>query len=177
MEILFQGLLSSIEKLTSDHECQPFTCRKRPLETWLKRHALKNQRVDSSQTYVIHRGGIVVGYYSLTYSEVQHENCPSDIAEGMPKKYAIPVVLLARLAVDDREQGRGLGKALLKDALVRCLAAADIAGARAILVHAIDDEAISFYKYFEFEETPLDPRILMLSMADIRASEESAVQP
>ena len=92
----------------------------------------------------------------------------------MPKNYAIPVVLLARLAVDDREQGRGLGKALLKNALGRCLEAADIAGARAILVHAIDEEAISFYKRFEFEETPVGPSTLMLSMADIRASEESA---
>jgi predicted N-acetyltransferase YhbS len=162
--------LSEVEKLAAGHDLTQFQCKKRSLEAWLRRHALKNQILDSSQTYVVHRGGRVVGYYALTYGEVQLADCPPAISEGMPPRFAVPVVLLARLAVDDREAGRGLGGELLKDALTRTVNAADIAGAKAVLVDAIDDEARSFYKHFGFEETPVEPLKLMKRIVDIRAS-------
>jgi len=165
--------LSSIEKLTAKHDVGRFVCNKHSLEQWLRRHALKNQSVDSSQTYVVHRAGQVAGYYALAYSEVKREDSPPNVSNGMPERYAIPVVLLARLAVDDREAGRGLGKALLKDALARAAQAANIAGARAVLVHAIDEDACSFYKHFGFQETPVELH-LMLLMSGIREAIGSA---
>ncbi len=158
--------LSSVEKLTTEHDRAEFRCKKKSLQSWLQRHALNNQLMGSSVTYVVHRGGRVVGYYSLTYGEVKHEECPPSVSNGMPK-YPVPVMVLAKLAVDDAEAGRGLGAALLKDALLRTLQAAAIAGLRAVLVHAIDEEARSFYKHFDFEDTPVGPLQLMYLVANI----------
>jgi GNAT superfamily N-acetyltransferase len=121
---------------------------------------------------VLHRAGRVVGYYSLSAGSVRKEESPARIVKGLAK-HPIGVILLARLAVDRSEQGAGLGKTLLVDALSRALAAADAIGARAILVHAIDDEAAAFYKKFGFEPSPLDPKQLMLLMKDLRATLKS----
>ncbi|MBZ5612230.1 MAG: GNAT family N-acetyltransferase [Acidobacteriia bacterium] len=161
--------LSSIEKLTPQHDVTQFRCKKRTMQKWLQRYALKNQP-GSSQTYVVHREGRVVGYYSLTYGEVQHEQCPPRVSEGMPEHYAVPVIVLARLAVDDREARQGLGKALLKHALTRAAEAAQIAGLKAVLVHALDEDARGFYKHFGFEDTPVGPLQLMLLVSDIQAN-------
>ena len=117
----------------------------------------------------MHRAGRVVGYYSLSASSVRKEESPARIAKGLAK-HPIGVILLARLAVDRNEQGAGLGKTLVVDALSRALTAADAIGARAILVHSIDDEATAFYKKFGFEPSPLDPKQLMLLMKDLRAT-------
>jgi len=114
----------------------------------------------------------VVGYYSLTTGSVLRNVSPARIAKGLAA-HPIGVILLARLAVDRSEQGTGLGKALLVDALTRAAAASDEIGARAILVHAIDDEAIAFYKKFGFEPSPLDSKQLMLLMKDLRATLKS----
>jgi GNAT superfamily N-acetyltransferase len=161
------ALLSPVEKLTAEHNATEFRCRKKSLQRWLQRHALNNQRFGSSVTYVVHRSGRVVGYYALAYGEVQRENCSTEASDGVPEQFAIPVMVLARLAVDDSEAGRGLGAALLKDALTRTLQAADIAGLRAILVHALDDEARGFYKHFGFEDTPVGPLQLMYSISNL----------
>jgi len=161
--------LSGVQNLTADHDTRSFRCRKHALESWLRRHALANQAVRSSQTYVVLRGNRVVGYYALTYGEVRREDWPAKVSEGMPERYAIPVLLLARLAVDDREAGKGLGKALLKDALLRAVAAADIGGLRAVLVHAIDEEARSFYRRFGFEDSLAEPLHLMILIDEIHA--------
>ena len=120
----------------------------------------------------MHRAGRVVGYYSLSAGSVRKEESPARVAKGLAK-HPIGVILLARLAVDRNEHGVGLGKALLVDALTRALAAAEAIGARAILVHAIDDEAAAFYKKFGFEPSPLDPKQLMLLMKDLRATLKS----
>jgi len=120
----------------------------------------------------LHRAGRVVGYYSLSAGSVRKEESPARVAKGLAK-HPIGVILLARLAVDRNEHGVGLGKALLVDALTRALAAAEAIGARAILVHAIDDEAAAFYKKFGFEPSPLDPKQLMLLMKDLRATLKS----
>ncbi len=164
--------LSVIEKLTKDHDLSSFDCGQPSLDDWLRRFALTNQQSDSARTYVFHRAGRVVGYYSLSAGAVRKEESPERIAKGLAK-HPMGVILLARLAVDRNEQGRGLGKAMLVDALSRAMAAADAIGARAILVHAIDNEAVAFYRKFGFEPSPLDPRQLMLLMKDLRATLKS----
>jgi GNAT superfamily N-acetyltransferase len=164
--------LSRAEKLTREHDVSSFDCGKPPLDDWLRRFALTNQHSDSARTYVVHRGGRVVGYYSLSAGAVRREESPARIAKGLAR-HPIGVILLARLAVDQQEQGTGLGKALLMDALSRAMSAADAVGARAILVDAIDGEAAQFYRRFGFEPSPLDPRQLLLLMKDLRATLKS----
>lgn len=163
-----EGPLSPIEKLAKTHDLSAFDCGKDSLNTWLKRFALVNQQSDSAQTYVVHRKNVVVGYYSLTAGSVRPEDAPGRISKGLAK-HPIGVILLARLAVDRQEHGKGLGKALLKDALLRIMSAADTIGARAVLVHAIDDDARRFYESFGFERSPVDEFELMLLMKDLRA--------
>jgi GNAT superfamily N-acetyltransferase len=137
----------------------------------LKRFALTTQNNESARTYVVHRGGWVVGYYSISAGSVSVEEAPSRVAKGLAR-HPIPIILLARLAVDRNEKGTGLGKALLKDALLRIAHAADIVGARAVLVHAIDEQARKFYQHFGFEPSPLHELQLMLLMKDLRKSIE-----
>lgn len=139
------------------------------LNEWLRRYALVNQQNDSARTYVVHRANRVVGYYSLAPGSIRKQEASVRIAKGLAS-HPIGIILLARLAVDQPERNTGLGKALLKDALTRAVHAADTIGARAVLVHAIDNDARSFYRHFGFEESPLDPVHLMLLMKDIRAS-------
>ncbi|RJP29990.1 MAG: N-acetyltransferase [Candidatus Omnitrophota bacterium] len=156
-----------IEKLTAEHEVDSFDCGKEELNRFLKRFALMNQRSESSQTYIACLAGRVVAYCSLTVGSVLHADAPERIKKGLPR-YPIPVMILARLAVDDRYQGKGLGKALLKNALLRKAQAADIAGIRALLVHAKDEEAFAFYRYFNFDPGPTDPYRLFLVMKEIK---------
>lgn len=160
--------LSPIEKLSKAHDLSSFDCGKERLNAWLKRYALVNQQSDSAQTYVLHRNGTVVGYYVLTAGSVRPEEAPRRVAKGLTR-HPIGVILLARLATDRREQSMGLGKALLKDALLRITSAADAIGARAVLVHAIDEDARKFYEHFGFERSPVDEFELMLLMKDLRA--------
>jgi predicted N-acetyltransferase YhbS len=154
---------------SGNHRLKTFKSGAHSLNLFLQRHALKNQEADSSQTYVVHRNGSVVGYYSLTVSSVERRDCPPGITAEMPP-YPIPVILLARLAVDRMEQGRGLGGALLKDAFYRTVSAAEIVGARAVLVHAIDTHAKAFYEHFNSEEFPAGTLHLMISLKDVRAA-------
>ena len=160
---------SGVERLTGEHVVTSFDCGKAALNDWLKRFALVNQQSDAARTYVIHRGGRVVGYYSLAAGSVRKDESPARIAKGLAN-HPVGVILLARLAVDRREQGAGVGKGLLADAVSRALQAAEVIGARAILVHALDDDAGAFYSKFGFERSPLDPRQLMLLMKDVRAT-------
>jgi GNAT superfamily N-acetyltransferase len=164
--------LSVIEKLTKDHDPSSFDCGKSSLNDWLRRFALTNQQNDSARTYVLHRAGKVVGYYSLSAGSVRSEESPARIAKGLAK-HPIGVILLARLAVDHTEHGAGLGRTMLVDALSRAMTAADAIGARAMLVHAIDEDAVAFYRKFGFEPSPLDPKQLMLLMKDLRATLQS----
>jgi GNAT superfamily N-acetyltransferase len=157
-----------VEKLSKSHELSAFDCGKESLNVWLKRWALANQRADASQTYVLHRDGVVIGYYALTAGSVRPDEAPSRISKGLAKN-PIGVILLARLAVDKREHGKGFGSALLKNALVRVMSAAETIGARALLVHALDEEARGFYERFDFERSPVHEYHLMLLMKDMRA--------
>lgn len=166
------GHLPAIERLNRDHDSSNFDCGKPSLNDWLTRFAFANQQNDSARTYVAVREDKVVGYCSLTAGSVLRDESPIRVAKGLAA-HPIGVILLARLAVHRGEQGTGLGKALLVDALTRSVAAAGEIGARAILVHAIDDDAIKFYTKFGFEPSPLDPKQLMLLMKDLRATLKS----
>lgn len=162
--------LSTVEPLSQTHDVSRFDCgTHESLNQWLKRFALTNQKNESARTYVVHRGGRVVGYYSVSAGSVSVEEVPGRIAKGLAH-HPIPVILLARLAVDKSEQGTGLGKALLKNALIRIAGAADIVGARAVLVHAIDEAARKFYEHFGFEPSPIHELQLMLLMKDLRVN-------
>jgi len=156
-----------IEKLSAEHDVKSFDCGKPALNKFLTDYALQNQRSDSSTTYVAILDGIVIGYYSITVGSVAHKDAPSRIVKGLPK-YPIPVALLARLAVDKNQQGKGIGKGLLKDCLKRINEAADILGIRALLVHAKDDEAREWYEQFDFESSATDELHLFLMLKDIR---------
>jgi len=167
------GRYGSVEKLDATHELDGFDCGQEPLNRFLIRFALANQKADSAQTYCVCRSGErrVIGYYSLTVGAVDRGEAPSRTVKGLAR-HPVPVMLLARLAVDASEQGRGLGKALLKDALLRTAQAADIVGIRAFLVHAKDEAARGFYERFDFEPSPVDPFQLFLLMKDVRAALE-----
>jgi GNAT superfamily N-acetyltransferase len=160
--------LSAVELLSAAHRTEGFDCGKPELTEYLQRHALMNQGAGGARTYVVHRDQVVVGYYSLAAGSVEPENAPRRVKAGLGQ-YQIPVILLARLAIDLSEQGKGLGAALLRDALLRIAGAAGQIGVRAVLVHAIDEEAKAFYRRFDFEESPTDPLHLMLLMKDLRA--------
>ena len=164
--------LSAIEKLAKHHDLSSFDCGKPSLNDWLGRFALTNQQNDSARTYILLRAGKVVGYYSLSAGSVRKEESPTRIAKGLARR-PIGVILLARLAVDHTEHGMGLGKILLMDALSRALAASDAIGARGVLVHALDEDAVAFYKKFGFEPSPLEPKQLMLLMKDLRTTLQS----
>jgi GNAT superfamily N-acetyltransferase len=161
--------LDSPVLLTKDHDRNTFDCGVPALNDYLKKYALQNQKKHAARNYLATRGNRIVGYYSLAYGSVSPEKAPQSVKSGLPR-HPIPVILLARLAVDSTEQARGLGAALLKDALLRTIQAAEIAGLRAMLVHAKDDSAKRFYEKFGFEPSPIDSYHLLLKLSDILAS-------
>ena len=162
-----QTPLKSPVLLDKSHVVMDFDCGSAPLNKYLVRFAYENNRNRSSRTYVAARDKKVVGFYTLTPGSVSREDAPSRVTKGLAN-HPIPVIILARLAVDTSEKGTGLGKGLLKDALARIVEAADIIGGRAVLVHGKDDAAKSFYQKFGFEQSPLDPFHLFLLLKDIK---------
>ena len=154
-------------KLRRDHYTEEFDCGRDELNRYLTRYAWPNQRPGASQTYVGLVDDVIVGYHTLAMGQVTYEKAPGRIIKGLAK-HPVPIMLLARLAVDRRWQGHGVGKALLKDAMLRTLQAADIAGIRCIAVHAKDDQAIAFYQKFDFIPSPTDPLHLFLLLKDVR---------
>lgn len=161
--------LNSPTPFTAAHDPSTFDCGVPALNDYLKKFALQNQRSQSARTYVATRGSAVVGYFTLAAGSVRRDETPARVAKGLAA-HPVPVILLARLAVDVAEKGKGVGAGLLKDALLRAVQAADIVGCRAVLVHAKDDAAKAFYQRFGFEPSPADPFGLFLLMKDIRAS-------
>ena len=160
--------LSKVEALSRSHDLSQFDCGAHlSLNDWLRRFAWPNQQSETSRTYVVHRSGRVVGYYAIATGSVLREAAPAWVVKGLAN-HPVPVLLLTRLAVDRSEQGKGLGRALLKDALRRMARAAEIVGARAVLVHAIDSAAARFYQRFDFEPSPVNDLHLMLLMKDLR---------
>lgn len=157
-----------IEKLRRDHHVDPFDCGQEALNRFLIRYAFQNQQAEASQTYVALIGAEVVGFYTLVVAQLDYDGAPQRLAKGLAR-HPIPLMLLARLAVATSWQGHGLGAGLLKDAMVRTLQAADIAGIRAIAVHAKDDAARAFYERFGFVQAPTDPYHLFVLLKDVRA--------
>lgn len=144
-----------------------FDCGQPELDRYLQRYAWSNQKANSAQTYVACAESEIVGYYSLSVAGVEYAGTPARVAKGLAR-HPVPVMLLARLAVDRRYQGRGLGSALLRDALLRTLQAADIAGIRALLVHAKNEAARQWYLSFDFEPGPINPMHLFLLLKDMQ---------
>jgi GNAT superfamily N-acetyltransferase len=158
-----------IEKLQSGHPLEGFDCGREALNRFVIRYALQNQQAGASQTYVALADAEVAGYYTLVVGQVEYDGAPERLKKGLAR-HPVPVMLLARLAIAKHWQGKGLGAGLLKDAMLRTLRAADIAGIRAFAVHAKDDEAKAFYERFDFVASPSDPYHLFRLLKDIRAA-------
>jgi GNAT superfamily N-acetyltransferase len=156
------------EPLTDRHHCTEFMCGREMLDTWLKQRALRNQVNGASRTFVVCDAQRVVAFYALASSAVASELATGRLRRNMPDP--IPVVVLARLAVDRSHQGLGLGRALMQDAGRRVLGAADAIGIRGLLVHALDESAKAFYHRLGFDPSPLHPMTLMITLGDLRAS-------
>ena len=158
--------LRSPESITEGHDLSTFDSGEPSLNDWLRRRALRNERSGGSRTYVVctGRGDRVVGYYCLVAGAVAHAGAPGRVRRNMPDP--IPVVVIGRLAVDGAFQGRGLGRAMLRDAILRTIQAATIAGIRAILVHAVSEDARQFYERCGFHASPIDRMTLMVTVAE-----------
>jgi GNAT superfamily N-acetyltransferase len=157
-----------IEKLRRDHAVDEFDCGQEALNRFLVRYAFQNQQAEASQTYVATVEDRIVGFYALVVAQVEYDDAHQRLRKGLAK-HPVPLMLLARLAVATNWQGKGLGSGLLKDAMLRTLQAADIAGIRALAVHAKDDDARTFYERFGFVAAPTDPYHLFVLLKDIRA--------
>lgn len=156
------------EKLNSLHQIETFDSGNSQLDEWLKRRALKNESEGASRTYVLCDRQAVIAYYGLVNGAVAHTSATGKVRRNMPDP--IPVMVIGRLAVDRNWQGRGIGRALLRDAILRTLQAAEIAGIRAILVHAISEDAKLFYQKCGFTVSPIDPMTLMVKVSHAIAS-------
>jgi GNAT superfamily N-acetyltransferase len=152
------------EKLRADHDVSLFDCGEVALDDWLRRRALQNEESGASRTYVVCAGKRVVGYYALAVGSVAHGEAPGRVRRNMPDP--VPVMILGRLAVDWNYHGQNIGAGQLRDAVLRTLQAADIAGIRALLVHAISEPAKRFYEKWGFVVSPVDPMTLMITLAE-----------
>lgn len=157
-----------VRKFSATDSVDAFDCGQPALNQFLQRYALVNQKANSAQTYVCCSNGEVAGFYSLAVGSVDPESAPLRVMKGLAR-HPVPVMILARLAVDQAHQRKGLGQALLKDALLRTAHAADIAGIRALLVHAKDEAARQWYGRWEFEPSPTEPFHLFLMLKDLKA--------
>ena len=160
--------LSAPDLLTDYHEIEAFASGLESLDTWLKRRAMKNQATGASRTFVACDGRRVVAYYALASSAVAVVEASGRFRRNMPDP--IPVVVLGRLAVDQSFQGKGVGRALVRDAGYRVIQAADAIGIRGLIVQATSAEANAVYEHIGFDASPLDPMTLMITLADLNAS-------
>lgn len=153
--------------LTGDHALEGFDCGKPALDEWLRNRVLANQASGASRTWVVveEESSDVVAYYASSTGSVLRSSSPTRVRRNQPEQ--IPAVLLARMAVDQRHRGKGLGAALLKHFMLKALEVAQSVGVRVLLVHAKDDEAKNFYGHFGFVESPFDPLTLMMLLGDI----------
>ena len=155
---------SAPEKLTVSHDVSQFECGEPALDSWLKKRALQNEETGASRTYVLRAGQEIAGYYALANGALAHAEAAGRVRRNMPDP--APVIILGRLAIASKFQGRGIGAVLLRDAVLRIVQAAEIAGIRAILVHAISDQAKRFYEKYGFIPSPVDPMTLMITVAE-----------
>lgn len=156
-------MISAPQPLSDEHELADFDSGEASLDDWLKRRAIKNQTSGSSRTYVVCEGRAVIGYYCLAAGAIGHAEAPSAMRRNRPDP--IPVLVLGRLAIHKNHQQGGIGTALLRDAILRAIQAADIAGVTALLVHAISEQAKRFYRSRGFIESPIKPMTMCLMLA------------
>jgi ribosomal protein S18 acetylase RimI-like enzyme len=155
------------------HRSEDFRCGVQSLDDWLRKHALQSHRSGGSRVFVTtETDPDVAGYYALAAGAVMPRNATARLVRGLAANQPVPVVLLARLAVDVRHQGQHLGRSLLLDAMTRVLQAGELIGIRALLVHAVDERAREWYAQFGFERSPTHPLHLILLIKDLRASVE-----
>ncbi len=159
--------LFRVEKLARHHVLDGFDCGEEALNRFLLRFAFPNQQANASQTYLGLAGDEVAGFYTLVVGEVAQDDAPERVKKGLAR-HPVPIMLLARMGVGQRFQGQGVGKGLLKDAIMRTLAAADIAGIRAFAVHAKNEKARTFYERFDFIPSPTDPLHMFVLIKDLR---------
>ncbi len=156
-------MLSQPTPLQALHRLEGFTCGEPDLDDWLKRRALVNHLSGASRCFVVADAARnVLGYYTLAAGAVAHDQATGAVRRNMPDP--IPVMVLARLAVDQRAQGQKLGAALLQDAVHRAVAVSENAGVRALLVHALHDRAKAFYEYYGFKASAMHPLTLLLRL-------------
>lgn len=156
-----------IEKLRRGHAVEGFDCGQEALNRFLVRFALPSQQANAARTYVGLADDRVIGFYTLVVGEIGFDDAPERLTEGLAR-HAVPLMLLARLGVSVDWQGRGVGAGLLKDAMLRTVNAADIAGIRAFAVHAKDERAQAFYRHFDFVASPTDPLHMFVLVKDLR---------
>jgi GNAT superfamily N-acetyltransferase len=162
--------LGTVEALEPDHEVDRFECGREQLDRWLRAYAGQGQRHDTARTFVVcHRGAReVVGYHTLLASQVEQSEATGEVRRGTSEHFPVPVCLIARLAVSRAEQGAGLGRSLLLDALRRADRASRSIGMRAVLVHALDEEAAAFCTHFGFRPASAEPLTLMVPLEAVR---------
>lgn len=163
-----------LERLDAHHDVSTFSSGNEVLDGWLRRHALATQRMDSTRTFVATQDGRIAGYFSLTMGSVLRVEAPARLVRGMPA-YPVGMVLPARLAVEQSQQGKGLGARLLAEALRKAVAAGEVAAARLIVVDAADEDAAVFYERYGFVRAPENPHRLYRRMKDVRASLDSSI--
>jgi GNAT superfamily N-acetyltransferase len=160
--------LSRPVPIDKSHNASSFDCGVEALNEYLRRYAFLNHQNRSARTYVVTSEALLVGYYTLANGSVSKTELPTRVAQGLGN-YPVPITLLARLAVDISEKGKGLGRALLKDAVLRAFQASELVGSRAIATHAKNEAAKAFYQRFDFAPSPLNDLHLYLLMKDVRA--------
>lgn len=158
------GAITAPEPITPSHLIEAFACGIPVLDDWLKRRALKNEVSGASRTFVVCHDEQVAGYYALATGSVEHRDAPGKLRRNMPDP--IPMIVLGRLAVDQRWQRAGIGRGLLKDAVLRSVSVSQQAGVKALLVHVLSEDAKTFYVRNGFLESPLDPMTLIISLQD-----------
>ena len=159
------GTLSAPVPIAEDHNIEMFDCGEEGLNAWLKKRALRNNRSGASRTYVVCHDKAVVGYYCLSAGAIGHKEAPKTLRRNMPDP--VPVLVLGRLAVHKDHHNRGIGSALLRDALLRALQASTIVGVAALLVHALSETAKRFYLSHGFLESPVSPMTLCVMLATV----------
>ncbi|HPQ37834.1 MAG TPA: GNAT family N-acetyltransferase [Synergistaceae bacterium] len=160
------GKVTAPEPLNETHNTDNFDCGIDSLNRWIRRQAFKNEISGASRSFVVCEDGEVVGYYALATGSVIRRNAPGKVRPAMPD--SIPVMVLGRLAIDRTRQGTGLGSGLLRDALLRTYGVSKQAGIRALLVHALSEEAKNFYLHHGFQVSPIEPLTLLLNLQDVR---------